>query len=116
MKQITAISDDPKQSMNVVLDDGTKVLLSLEYISSQKGWFMSFSYGSVLTVNGYRIVTSPNMLRKFRDVIPFGIACKTNDDLDPLYKDDFSTGRSVLYVLNPSDVSYVENTIIPAYR
>ena len=116
MKQITAISEDAKQTMSIILDDGKKVDISLEYISAQKGWFISLIYGSVLTLNGYRITTSPNMLRKFRGVIPFGIACSTSDKQEPIYKDDFSTGRASLYVLNSDDVAYVEETVIPAYH
>lgn len=116
MKQITSISDSAKQTMSVVLDDGKKVDISLEYISNQKGWFMSLIYGSVLTLNGYRITTSPNMLRKFRGVIPFGMACATTDGQEPIYKDDFSSGRAKLYILNSSDITYVEETVIPAYH
>lgn len=116
MKQITAISDDVKQNMSIVLDDGTKLVINLEYISSQKGWFMSLVYGTTLTINNRRIVTSPNMLRAFRNVIPFGIGCTTADQGEPIYKDDFSSGRSSLYVLNSDDVAYVEETVIPAYH
>jgi hypothetical protein len=116
MKQITAISDDANQSMSVVLDTGAKVALTLEYKSNQKGWFLSMVYDTVLTLNGYRITTSPNILRKFRNVIPFGIACLMTDKNEPIYKDDFSTGRASLYILNADDVAYVEETVIPAYH
>ena len=116
MRQITSISDDSKQAMSIVLDNGEKIAFSLEYISNQRGWFMSFVYGDRLTVKGHRIVTSPNMLRAFKESVPFGISCVTNDKQEPINLDDFSTGRCTLYLLNSDDVEDVENNIIPAYR
>ncbi len=113
MKLITAISNDAKQSMNIVLDNGTTVAMTLEYIGSQKGWFASLVYGTIQTFNLRRVVTSPNMLRAMRSVIPFGLACVTTDGLEPIYIDDFSSGRASLYILNSTDVAYVEQTIIP---
>lgn len=115
MKRITSISDDAIQKMTVILDDGSKVGITLEYIAANKGWYVSFDYGDVLTINKRRVVAGPNMLRAFRNTIPFGIACLTSDRLEPIYKNDFTTGRAAFYVLNPEDVQTVEDTIIPAY-
>lgn len=116
MKQITSISDDVKQTMTFVLDDGSKVNLSLQYISANQGWFMSLVYGTVFSVSNRRIVNSPNMLRAFRNVIPFGIACIVTDGLEPIYQTDFSSLRATLYILNSTDIAYIENTILPSYR
>lgn len=116
MRQLTSVSDDAKQSMTTVLDNGDKVTVGLEYISSQKGWFISVGYGTILTANGRRVVTSPNMLRAFRDTIPFGIACTVKDGQEPLYQDDFTAGRATLWILNPDEVQDVEDSIVPAYR
>ena len=99
MKQITAISNDAKQNMTFVLDDGSRVDFYIEYISCQKGWFMSLTYGDVV-INGRRMVNSPNMLRQFRDFLPFGLACVVIDGGEPIYIDDFSEAKAILYLLN----------------
>jgi len=115
MKQIQSITDDPKQKMTFILENGDKVIISLEFISGQKGWFLSLEYGS-FKVRNRRVVTSPNMLRAFKNILPFGIACITADKQEPIYKDDFSTGRAEMFILNETDIDYVETNIIPEYR
>lgn len=115
MKQIVSLSDDPKQKLNFVLETGEKIVLDFVFVNSQKGWFLSIEYGSFV-IRNRRIVTSPNMIRAFRNILPFGIACITTDKQEPIYKDDFLSGRATLYVLNETDVEYVENTVIPEYR
>ena len=116
MKQITSISNDAKQSMSFVLDNGEKINISLVYLESQLGWFISIIYGEVLTINNRRVVTSPNFLRAFRDILPFGISCTADNGQEPILIDTFSDGRCKLYVLNETDVEYVETTVIPEFN
>jgi hypothetical protein len=71
MTWINNISDSPNQCMILSLASGDQVTLNLSYLESQKGWFYSVVYGS-LTLNNRRLVASANMLRAFRDLIPFG--------------------------------------------
>lgn len=115
MKLIDALTSDANQSVSVVLDDGTKVDLTFNYKESQQGWFYTLVYGAVLTINNRRLVNSPNMLRQFRGILPFGIACIVNDGLEPVYIDDLSNGRVSVYIMNPTDVATVEDTTIPGY-
>jgi hypothetical protein len=116
MKQITSITDDPKQTMTITLNDGSLLILTMQYIQANKGWFLSLIYGSLLTINMRRVVSSPNLLRAFRNIVPFGIACKVSDTLEPIYKTDFLNGRAKLLILDSDGVGYVEDTVIPAYR
>jgi len=71
---------------------------------------MSLVYGTFV-LNNYRVVVSPNCLRAFRGVIPFGIACDTTDGYEDLFINDFSNGRASLYLLNSDDVKSVEDII-----
>ncbi len=52
------------------------------------------------------------MLRQFRNIIPFGLACVIADGFEPVYQDDFTSGRASLYLLNEADVAEVETLII----
>lgn len=112
MKRIITITDDPKQSMTIILDDGTRVFLSLMYKQNQSAWFYDLTYGTAFNFYGRRLVVSSNILRSFRDLIPFGIACMTKDTNDPTKLDDFSAERAKLYILNQADVEEVENLIL----
>jgi hypothetical protein len=45
---------------------------------------------------------------------PESVACVVSDGYEPWFKDDFSTGRVKLYVLNQIDVVEVERIIADA--
>jgi len=115
MQAITNITNDPNQQFKFQLPDGTVAFLTLRYVQNQSGWFYDFVYGS-FSVYGRRIVCSPNMLREFRRIIPqIGIAVFTTDGnlmYEPLYLDDFASGRCVLNILNAADVTFVETVLI----
>lgn len=110
MKLIEIISDAPKQEMELVTEDGTVFSLSLRYVDNQQGWFYSIE-SDILTVYNRRLVTSPNMLRAFRNVIPFGLACYVSGKREPILLDDFSTGKAKLYLLESSDVDEIETGV-----
>ena len=48
------------------------------------------------------------MLRQYRNIIPFGIACLTASGLDPYTVDDFQNQASNLYLLTAEDVAGIE--------
>ncbi len=110
MKQITSVTNDASQVLSIVLDDGSKVNLTLTYVPSQLGWFYSITYGSFSCFNR-RLVNSPNLLRQFRTFLSFGLACLVADGYEPVYQDDFTSGRVSLYVLNPEDILKTETLI-----
>lgn len=111
MRLIENLSADPRQNVKVVLEDGSIVDITLRYFETQRGWFYDIQYGTFINYNR-RLVTSPNMLRQFRDILPFGIACVVNDGKEPVFLDDFSTKRVVVYFLTAEEVLDVETRII----
>lgn len=110
MKYINSITNSPNQNIIFILDDGRRINITLKYIDNQNGWFYSLIFGS-FTVNNRRIVTSPNMLRQFRNVIDFGLCCIVSDGNEPLFLDDFISKRAKLYLLDSDDVVSVEGMI-----
>lgn len=110
MKRISSITNDAKQVVNLVLDDGSRVNMSLEFCPNQLAWFYSLTRGS-FSVKNRRLVNSPNLLRQFRNIIPFGICCTVVDGYEILYQDDFVNGRVNLYTLNSNDVVETETLI-----
>ena len=113
MKLLNALTDKPNQNIVVVLDDGTEVSITLRFSANQKGWFYSVTYGTFVD-NNRRLVVCPNMLRQFRSILPFGLACDSNDGYEPIMVSDFATGRVSLYILTQADVQAIEDMISTA--
>lgn len=112
MNLLEGLTDQPKQETAIVLSDGTRATLSLEYRPNQLGWFYDLSWGD-FAANGQRLVTSPNALRKFRKLLPFGIAVVTTADAEPLRQTDLADGTVALYLLDSTDVSAIESSLYP---
>lgn len=113
MRWINTITNSPNQQMSLNLDIGDTVTLSLSYFESQKGWFYSITYGTFSLFNR-RIVTGVNMLRSFRNLLPFGFACTTKDGYEPVFIDDFSNGRASFFLLDETDIASVEQMLAGA--
>ncbi len=112
MRQITTISGQPNQNIVIILDDGTKANLTMNYFSGQRGWFYTLNYNSgQFIANNRRMVTSPNMLNAFQNIIPFGLAVTTTDGYEPIFINDFISGRASLFVLNQEDVAIIQTAI-----
>ena len=96
MKKINEFTADPKQNHVFTLEDGTVINITFEFRANQIGWFMSLTYEG-REFSNRRIVTSPNMMRQFKDLIPFGFACSTKDGGEPIFQTDFSTNRAMRF-------------------
>lgn len=105
MFQIQNITDDSRQRQALVLPDGTEILLSIYFIPMQLGWFITSLVYQDFVLTGLRITNSPDILYQFRNQIPFGIACISDQDREPTQQQDFSSGASKLYVLTAEEVS-----------
>ena len=104
MKQITIIGNENQQVFRISIPETKKYIdVLLVYSAQQQGWFINFQYES-FSINGLRIVTSGNFLHQFRNILPFGMACVTEGNEEPMLKDDFSSKRAILYLLTSSEV------------
>lgn len=110
MTTLQGITDQPKQSTAVILADGTFVTIALEYRPQQLGWFYNLAWQEFI-LNGQRLVASPNILRGYRKLLPFGLAVLTNNGVEPLNQDDFINGTITLILLDAQDVLDVEATV-----
>lgn len=106
MQLINGLTSNPKQQIPVILADGTTLNIGLAFFSMQSGWFFtSLNWNNGQWVeNGRRVVSHPNMLRQYRNIIPFGLACFTTGNREPTQQQDFSSGASALYILSASEV------------
>ena len=110
MQQITSITSSPKQQMTLVLDNNETVDFYLYYLPRQQSWFFNFTYNDI-TAKCSRIVLTPNALRQFKRLIPFGIAFAAEGNVEPFDIEDFSSGRVSMFVLNEDEVQQIEEDI-----
>lgn len=107
MYKLTNLGNEARQELTMILDDGVRIVFTFEYRANQLGWFFGFKYGE----NDYqniRLTTSYNILRAYRNWLPFGLRCDTADDEEPMGIDDFITGYATVYLLSQTDVQAIE--------
>lgn len=112
MKLITGITVIPKQSMTLILENGTQAPFYMEYIDQNQGWYLSVSYPGWIGVTYMRMTVNGNLLRKWKNLIPFGLAILTRDLYEPIKIDDFARKRAKLYLLNQAEVLSFENFLM----
>lgn len=108
MYRFTTIGNEPRQQVTMILDDTSRVEFVFEYRANQLGWFFSYTYDDV-TYSNIRLVTSYNMLRAYRNKLPFGLRCDTEDGEEPMEINDFSNNYATLYLLTKDDVNAIES-------
>lgn len=114
MIQVTDLTEAGYQETSVVLADGTTATLKLAFRPATQHWDVSVSREGKV-INGVEVTLHPNLLRAYRNTLPFGLACTSKDGVDPFDPADFSSGRVTLYVLDDTggltDVEDVESNV-----
>lgn len=111
MTTLSGITNSPSHSASFVVQATSEtVYITLSWSPTQSAWYLSFTYGS-LVVNGLRISTGVNLLRQWRNLLPFGIAIVTLDGYDPKTLNAFSSGGASIYVLTSSEVATAEANV-----
>ncbi len=110
MFSVSQVSDNAFQTMVLQMPDGSTGTLNLYYRASAPRWFFDFLHAALPNggPRGGGLVTSPNLLRPWQNIVPFGCACVTLDGQDPVGSQDFVNGYATLYVLNAVGVLTVE--------
>lgn len=111
MYLVQNITADPLQNQTLILDDGTSISLTLYYMPQQYGWFIYSMVYQGFTLQGFRIINSPNMLYQYGNQIPFGLACYTQGNREPTQLEDFSSSASTMYILTAAEVEQYQSLI-----
>jgi hypothetical protein len=110
---ISNLGDEADQLSKVVLADGSVVAFEFIYLPAIERWSFNFSHPD-LTVNSLILCAGPNVLRDYRNIIPFGLSVLSTDGADPVYIEDFTSGRITVYVLDADEVANVETNVFGA--
>lgn len=118
MNVINGLTNQAAQVVGLSLPDGSRVTLTLYFRPQQNGWFYDLDWPGTtagpFASRNRRLVTSGNMLRQFRDYVPFGLAVFTPDNSDPMTQNCFVDGTATLVLLNAADVTAVEAQVYAA--
>ena len=110
MNSIQGLGNEAYQNLQLLLDDGSIATFEFKYRPMTRRWTLDVQHavlpnGKVYSLN---VCAYANLLRPWRNIIPFGLACVTQTGVDPFNLDDFRSGRATLYLLTAADVSSVE--------
>lgn len=102
---VQQVTSDPLQRRTLILLDGTSLQMTMYFVPLQLGWFITSLVYGTFTLTGLRITVNPNMLRQFKNQIPFGLACYGNKvTREPTQQQDFSSKAFSLYILSAAEV------------
>ena len=102
--KVSAITSDPLQKQTLSLPDGSTLLLTIYFVSQQRGWFIKELSYNGFVIQGLRLCIGINLLEQFKNKIPFGLCCLTKSNREPFNIQDFSSGNSALYILTADEV------------
>ncbi len=106
--KLIPISATPRQRLQIPLEDGNLVTLTLRYLPAVEQWTLSLTYQD-FTLDTYKIHNSFNMLHSYSLLVPFGIRITVTDGGEPFLLKDFSSGRVQFFILNKDEVQSVSN-------
>ena len=110
MQRITSLTSYPNQQMQLVLDNNETADFNLYYNGRVQGWFFNLEYKDLI-IKGTKVVLHPNILRQFRNNIPFGIRFEAKSKVEPFQDTSFSSGDCIMYILNSDEVQETEEKI-----
>jgi hypothetical protein len=108
MLEIKNITSDTKQRRTIILPDFSQIEMVMYFMPLQLGWFFSYLNYQNFTIRGLRITNNPNMLRQWKNILPFGMACFSAQEREPQLQQDFSSGASKIYILTSQEVKDYE--------
>lgn len=110
MQNITSITSSANQRMQLVLENNETVDFHIYYSARMTAWYYDFTYKNI-TCNGSKVVLTPNSLRQFINILPFGFMFSAASYVEPFQQTDFSSGRVVMSLLTKDEVQQIEKEI-----
>jgi hypothetical protein len=110
MPRQIVLNNSSRQQINIVGDNGEIIPFLIYFLPTQNGWAFDVEY-SDFKLNGAYLTISPNCLRGYRNILPFGISCISTDGYEPQFINDFSDGRVSLFLLNAVEAAQIETEV-----
>lgn len=116
MVLIDNLSDAADMQTALQMPDGSTGTLELIFLGAVNRWVFNITHPDFPNgaLNGQMLCVHPNILRQFKNFIPFGLAVVSTTGNDPVGIEDFASGNILLYLLDADDVQTVEQTFFGA--
>jgi hypothetical protein len=111
MQLLNVLTDDADQKVSVSLPDGSLMQLEFIYRPGIQRWTVDINYGTFQLV-GFILACGPNILRQWRNLLPYGMAVQSTDLIDPVLISDFLNGRISVYILWEAELQQVETQVL----
>ncbi len=112
MRYLNKLSANPLQKFLIVTEAGDQVAIVLRYLPTQQQWIIDIQQGSYV-IEGLSLVVSPNLLLSYANLLPFGMMVTSDNNFEPAFLDDFTSGRIKVYILSAEDVQIIADGIYP---
>lgn len=101
-KKITNISDETRQR-HTILFNNSEIILNIIFLPFVEKWFFNVSYKDFI-LSGTKM--SVGVLHMLSSGQPFDFIILDNSDngLDPFKRDDFSSGRCSMFLIEPDEM------------
>lgn len=111
MFKIQNITTYGYQGKSLVLPDGTRIEIDIQFVELRKCWVIKRLAYQDFLLHSHKIVNGTNILRQFKNILPFGLACYSPSGRDPQFLEDFSEGDHQLFILTQDEVQQYEDRL-----
>lgn len=106
---INSLTKSPKQKFILPLETKDIVNFYMYYMPTQSAWFFDFEYNGQM-YNGNKLVLGANILRMYKNSLPFGLCVKAENNIEPYAVYDLAE-RVKIYTLNKEEIKEVETVV-----
>ena len=110
MRLLDKLTEDAQQHYILMGEAGELIDFRLRFMPRVTRWEFDIAYRE-LNLKGAGLTVSPNVIRAYRNLIQFGLMVTSEDQLDPFYQNDFTTGRIKIYLLNNAEKLEIEQLV-----
>lgn len=110
MKQITEFTADARQHHTIVTDGNETIDFTLYFAPRSQAWYFDLSYNNI-NLHGQQIVNGYRLLRQWKNFLPFDFTILSVDKIDPFQLSDFAMERTLVFLLNSTDIETIEKGI-----
>lgn len=110
-RKITGIDSDTHQRHTLQFGD-QEIVLSLRYHPTVEMWVMDVTYQGEQAL-GYKLTTGVLHMRSRNFPFDFVVGDTSGFGLDPIRRDDFETGRCILYLVEADEMEDIRGAPVP---
>ena len=111
MKRIENIGNEGLQRQTIPLPNGDAIL-TIRFLSVVQIWIMSVTYND-RTINGVKLSCGVLHMRARNFPFDFIVEDTSSSGLDPFQVDDFSSGRTILYLVEEDEMEELRGQPVP---